>query len=182
MNSRVYQSLGRLLAPGGKRIITQHLQPHPGRALDVGCGAWSCLSLIGMKPYGVDISADCVRVFHRGVVASAIALPFVDGCFDSVWSFGLLHHLPDQDARAAICEMRRVTRAGGRTIVFDGVLPRRAWLRPLAWLIRRLDRGHWMRHRESLDALIDSTGAWQRQRFTYAYTGLEGVLYTYAGS
>jgi SAM-dependent methyltransferase len=178
---RVYRFLGSLAAPGAKRIMAHRLEHQAGRALDVGCGAWSCLSLAGMAPFGVDISADCVRVFGRGVVASAMALPFADGCFDSVWSFGLLHHLPDNDALAAIREMRRVTRAGGRTAVFDGVLPRRGWRRPLAWLIRRLDRGHWMRRQEALDAVLDSAGAWRRERFTYAYTGLEGVFYTHAG-
>src|SRR4030088_810255 len=106
VKARLYHSLGRLLAPDAQSIIGRRLKHQPGRALDVGCGAWSCLSLAGMAPYGVDISADCVRAFGHAVVASAIALPFVDGCFDSVWSFGMLHHLPDHEARAAILEMR----------------------------------------------------------------------------
>ena len=152
---------------------------HPdGRSLDVGCGGWSCLSAVGMSPYGVDISFERMRAFGPGVVATAILLPFADGSFDSVWSFGLLHHLPDHDARAAIREMRRVTRPGGRTVVFDGVLPRHSWRRPLAWVIRRLDHGHWMRRQEALDALLESAGAWSRERFTYSYIGLEGVFAT----
>ena len=135
-----------------------------------------------MKPVGVDIAMDRVRAFGpAAVVASATALPFADGSFDTVWSSGLLHHLPDEAARAAVREMRRVTRAEGLTIIFDGVLPHHGWTRPIAWLIRRLDRGSWMRREEAFEALFDSPADWRRERFTYSYTGLEGVISKHAG-
>jgi hypothetical protein len=53
-----------------------------------------------------------------------------------------------------------------------------AWRRPLAWLFRRLDRGRFMRHQASLDAVIESAGAWRRERVTYSFTGMEGVFYS----
>lgn len=182
MKAALYRVAQPLLAPGGARRIASRIESRPGRALDVGCGPASRLWRAGMKPCGVDISFSRARAFGLAVVASATALPFADGCFDSVWSFGLLHHLPDDEARAAIREMRRVTRAGGLTAIFDGVLPRYGGKRPLAWLIRRLDRGSWMRHEEAIEALFDSPAAWRRERFTYAFSGLEGVICSYAGS
>jgi SAM-dependent methyltransferase len=181
MNVALYRLLQALLAPGASRSIAGRIQRRQGRALDVGCGPDSRLRLVGMKPFGVDIAPDRARAFGPAVVASATALPFADGVFESVWSFGLLHHLPDDGARAAIREMRRVTRAGGATVIFDGVLPRRPWSRPFAWLLRRLDRGRWMRRQEALRTLFDRPASWRFERFTYARTGLEGVICEYAG-
>lgn len=182
MTSRVYRLLQRLLAPGAEPAIARRLsgQSRGGLSLDAGCGPTSWLWPAGNAPYGVDICLDFARAFHRrsgrAVVASATALPFRTGCFDDVWSFGLLHHLSDGDARAAIREMRRVTRDGGQTVIFDAVLPRRAWTRPLAALLRKLDRGSWMRREETLQALLTtSADSWSYERITYAYTGLEGL-------
>ena len=182
MNVALYRFSTAVLAPGGARDIASRIESRPGRALDVGCGPDSPLWSVGMKPFGVDIALDRARAFGPAVVASAAALPFADGAFASVWSFGLLHHLPDDRARAALREMRRVTGAGGATVILDAVLPRRGWRRPLAWLLRRLDRGRWMRCQEALQALFDSPAAWRFERFTYARTGLEGVICKYAGS
>lgn len=170
-----------LLAPdAGGRLIRQ-LRPEPARRiLDVGCGPASLLWTAGLEPYGADLSPGFVRAFHRrsprAAIASAMALPFADGRFDAVYSFGLLHHLPDEAAAAAVREMLRVTRPGGRTIVLDGVPPSKAWRRPVASLLRRLDRGRWMRRQEALQNLLDGSGGWEYKRFTYTYTGLEGVL------
>ena len=184
----LYRFVGHVAAPGATRrmraVLEQwrELHPPPGRCLDVGCGTDSWLRLLDIRPLGVDLDARRVAAFARrhgrAVQAPATALPFADGTFDSVWSFGLLHHLPDHEARLAVAEMRRVTRAGGCTVVFDAVLPRVAWHRPVASVLRRLDRGHWMRTQESLEAVLAPFGDWERKRLTYALTGLEGLLCT----
>ncbi len=75
--------------------------------------------------------------------------------------------------------MQRVTRAGGCTVIFDAVLPRAAWRRPVAALIRRLDRGRWMRTESALTALLAPLGEWECERLTYSLTGLEGLLDTF---
>ena len=182
MKVNLYGLSQTLLAPGAARIVASRVERRPGRALDVGCGPFSWLWSAGIKPIGVDIVMDRVRAFGpAAVVASATALPFADGSFDTVWSSGLLHHLPDDAAREAIREMRRVTREEGLTIIFDGVLPHEGSTRPLAWLIRRMDRGNWMRREEEFEALFDSPANWRRERFTYSYTGLEGVVCQHAG-
>ena len=49
--------------------------------------------------------------------ADALALPFADGAFASVVSAFLLRNLVDLEA--ALAEMRRVTRRGGRVVTLD---------------------------------------------------------------
>ncbi len=46
------------------------------------------------------------------LVASATSVPASDASFDAVFDFGIIHHVPDW--RAAVGEVRRVLRPGGR--------------------------------------------------------------------
>ncbi|MSP22274.1 MAG: class I SAM-dependent methyltransferase [Dehalococcoidia bacterium] len=50
---------------------------------------------------------------------SAAALPFDDASFDAVFCTIVLHYLPSDVQTAAVAEMRRVLRPGGRAIVAD---------------------------------------------------------------
>jgi len=182
----LYRLTQRVAAPGADRNLSREIGrllqelPPPGRCLDVGCGPDSILRRLGLNPVGIDLCHARVLAFARAnglaAQAEATALPFADGIFDSVWSFGLLHHLPDEAARSAIKEMRRVTHPGGFIVVVDGVLPSSVLRRPFAALIRGLDRGGWMRTQESLETLLTSGGQWNCRRLTYATTGLECVL------
>ena len=45
-------------------------------------------------------------------VADAAAIPAPDAAFDAVFDFGVIHHVPNW--RAAVAEVRRVLRPGGR--------------------------------------------------------------------
>lgn len=134
---------------------------------------------------GLDRSLSSAAAFRRrggvAVTASADALPFRDHRFDLVYSFGLLHHLDEETARRAVSEMIRVTSPEGETIVVDSVWPERAWRRPVAWALRRLDRGGWVRSQAGVEALLPDRAEWSCERFTYAWTGLEGVWCVYAG-
>ena len=175
----------RCAAPGAdgalQKMIAHWLAAHPPRGvcLDVGCGPHPRLRAAGLKAIGVDVSETFVHAVRRdggaAEVACATALPFGDGAFAGVWSFGLLHHLPDEAVRSAVGEMRRVTCAGGWTVIFDAVRPHSAWRRPLAALLRAADRGGWMRSQAALEALLRPFGDWQCERMTYAWTGLEGL-------
>lgn len=174
----------RLLGPGADRAldacIRRHAPATSGARLDVGAGFRSRLSDGVGAPIAVDISLTRLRAARRDgarpVVATATRLPFANGAFAMTASIGLLHHLSDDEARIAIREMRRVTTRGGTAIVIDAVLPERPWNRPLAWLIRRADRGHWMRDQGSLDVLLPDAEGWRRERITYAWTGLEAMV------
>ena len=183
-----YRFAQKVLAPGAatarRRLVGRQWDDSAPStpALDVGCGPRSWLAGLAPTTFGVDLSLPYLRVFREagghGTLASADSLPFARGSFGSVWSFGLLHHLPDSVATAAIVEMVRVCRGGGRVVVFDGVYPERWWSRPLAYLIRRLDRGEFMRSQRALQALFPNREAWGFERRTSAYTGLELIVAT----
>ena len=184
----LYRAGQTLLAPGARRRLASHLEAWAGchdlgrRVLDVGCGPRSMLDALGADPIGLDLSPSVVRARARGggrgVVAEASELPLAGAVFDSVWSFGLLHHLPDAHAERALIEMQRVTRPGGHVVVFDGVMPTGRGHR-LAGPVRRIDRGRSMRTVGDLSALLHRVGDWQDDLIVYAGTGLEGLLATW---
>ncbi|MFI5365084.1 MAG: class I SAM-dependent methyltransferase [Candidatus Binatia bacterium] len=185
-NPWVYRLQTAVLAPGAEAAILRKIEqvlrvlPPAQRLLDVGCGPRSWLFRIGLRPLGADVSlsylGEYVRAGGSAVAASADVLPIAGGSFDAVWSLGLLHHLPDSVAAAAVREMLRVCRPGGSVVVFDAVLPQSSWRRPLAYAIRRCDRGRFMRPESALRALLPQLVDWHCERFTYARTGLEGLL------
>ena len=194
-NNVVFRLLGRpwiyrlsqlLLAPGAEKAIREKIQnlltklPPADRILDVGCGPSSWLWRVGLCPVGVDLSWPYVLEYTRrganAVVASAEALPFSPQSFDEVWSIGLLHHLPDSLAGAAIRGSMRVCRSGGYVVMLDAVLPRSTWRRPMATLIRRLDRGKFMRSQGEFELLLPARDSWSVQRRTYSVTGLEMLI------
>jgi ubiquinone/menaquinone biosynthesis C-methylase UbiE len=150
--------------------------------LDVGCGPRLNTPLPQGDIYGVDINLDYVRQYsavgnRAGIVSSADGIPFKDNAFNESRCFGLLHHLPWEKALQTVREMIRCTKAGGRVIILDNVWPRNPYVRPLAWLSRRLDRGRWVRHEEELRRLAEEAhaGPWQSSRFTYTFIGQEAI-------
>lgn len=192
LRGAAHRLVQRVLAPGGTRYVAQRLRTvashvgHGGPWLDVGAGSRSRLDVPGRRPIVVDISAAHARAAHaegaRAVVASADALPFADDSFAVVACIGLLHHLPDATAASALRELVRVSASDGRVVVFDAVLPERSWVRPIAALIRALDRGGWMRREPALATLLPEGDGWSLTRMTYAATGLEAVLATRGGA
>ncbi len=113
-----------------------------------------------------------------GVVASAAALPFATGSFDGVWSIGLFHHLSDEIAGRVVDEALRVCTPGGYAVIMDAVLPESPWRRPVAYGLRRLDRGRFMRSQSQLETLLERRGAWSTRRVTYSLNGLELLICT----
>src|SRR5439155_9591923 len=53
----------------------------------------------------------------RFEVADGRALPFADGSFDHAYSISVLEHIPGEGAAAALRELARVVRPGGRIAV-----------------------------------------------------------------
>ncbi|MFD4462722.1 class I SAM-dependent methyltransferase [Nocardia sp. NPDC058480] len=103
------------------------------RALDIGCGPGKLVRALGEAvgpsgaAVGVDPSATAVadnsdrdRAAHyRYVVGPAQSLPLTDAEFDVVTCTFVMHHIPESQRDAAIAEMWRVVRPGGRLLLAD---------------------------------------------------------------
>jgi SAM-dependent methyltransferase len=93
--------------------------------LEIGCGSGVHARLLaeaGARLTAVDLTPTAVEMTRRrlelhgleGTILEADAewLPFDDGAFDFVWSWGVIHHSADTDR--VIAEIARVLRPGGR--------------------------------------------------------------------
>ena len=117
-----------------KRLMVKRAALTSGESvLDAGCGPGDDLfdmvervgpggRLVGLDASEVMIAEARRRAEQRSLpitfkVGEATALPFPDGTFDVCRAARLLEHLPDP--RGALSEMVRVTRPGGRIVVFD---------------------------------------------------------------
>ena len=181
----VYGCSQQFFAPGAAVAVTRAIRrllqrlPPARIIVDVGCGPSSWLKRVGLQPVGVDRSWPYVARYGHGaraVMALADALPFASRSVDAVWSFFLFHHVPDDVARTAVSEMLRICRPGGSVVVCDGVMPRSAWRRPIAYAIRRWDRGAFMRREDEVRSLLPSHARFRAERMTYAFNGLELLM------
>lgn len=116
-----------------RRLVHEVLDARPGeRVLDVGCGpgffATELLERVGPagSVTGIDSSAAMLGVAvrrteqHENVAfhqANATELPVADGTFDAALSVQVLEYVPD--VAAAIAEIYRALRPGGRVVIWD---------------------------------------------------------------
>jgi 2-polyprenyl-3-methyl-5-hydroxy-6-metoxy-1,4-benzoquinol methylase len=134
-----------------------------GRLLDWGAG-WGQTSLL-LRAHGVRVVAYDVE--DKGAAAGLLreaevpyvvtpgpGLPFANGAFDAVLNCGVLEHVEDE--RAALAELHRVLRPGGRLFTYH--LPNRHSY--AEWLGRRLGRFHHERTytRREATALLEGAG------------------------
>lgn len=99
-----------------------------GRLLEIGCGAGTDhfeLAKTARETFAVDLAQEGVDLTNARLqlaglpanaqVADAEELPYGDGFFDEVYSFGVIHHTdhPSQ----IVDEIARVLRPGGRFLV-----------------------------------------------------------------
>jgi len=181
-----YRLVQNLLAYGSSHLVSSHIQtlraklPTPEHILDIGCGPKSWLWQAGAHPIGIDLTYSYCKAFHAktepAVMGSANGLPFPSGSFAEVWSIGMFHHLSDTLAQQALDEMLRVCRWNGSVVIFDAVLPVRAWQRPLAYALRRADRGRFVRSQPAFELLLPQRSHWSVERAAYSHTGLEIVI------
>jgi demethylmenaquinone methyltransferase/2-methoxy-6-polyprenyl-1,4-benzoquinol methylase len=131
-----------------RRATRRALAPRPGeRVLDVGAGtgvSTAELAQSGAYAVGADLSLGMLRAGRRArpgvplLAGDALALPFPDGAFDAVTiSFALRNVV---DVGAALAELARVTRPGGRLVVCEFSHPTNAAFRTvyLSYLMRSL--------------------------------------------
>lgn len=126
-------NLYRHLAAGLPRYPIPELPLPPGQGavlLDIGCnwGRWTIAAArAGYRPTGVDPSFEAIvaarRVARqldadaRYLVADARRLPFADGVFEAVFSYGVLQHFSKADAAVAVGEIARTLKPGGISVV-----------------------------------------------------------------
>lgn len=115
------------------------------RVLEIGVGAGSDhlqWARAGADCYGIDLTDAAIETTRQRLALygfssqlqrhDAETLPFADGFFDIVYSWGVIHH--SQRPEAIIAEIQRVLKAGG---MFIGMLYQRPSL--VAWEL-------WVRH------------------------------------
>lgn len=98
--------------------------------LEYGCGTGSYafdLAARGARVVGIDISHTAIETARlkspggegpRFQIGNAEALEFPDDSFDLVCGTSIIHHL---DVRAALAELKRVLRRGGRAVFYEPV-------------------------------------------------------------
>ena len=124
-------------------LLPPQFLPQPGeRVLDAGCGAGSHLGLyraITAAVVGLDFSASMTKAARHvadTVQGDVQRLPFRDGQFDFVSSWGVISHV--LDSHRALTELARVTKGGGRVLV---VLSNRlSFLAPMRIVMIRLGK------------------------------------------
>jgi ubiquinone/menaquinone biosynthesis C-methylase UbiE len=116
-----------------RRLVREALKAGPGdRVLDVGCGPGfyvaELLEQVGPtgSVTGVDASPQTLELARRRTeghgnvalhLADATALPVPDVAFDAALSVQVLEYVADVDA--ALAELRRALRPGGRAVIWD---------------------------------------------------------------
>jgi SAM-dependent methyltransferase len=104
-------------------LIRRHVPLEDRHILDIGCGIGTFVQrLREFSPhvYGVDIDRERVRKGAMALPYLAVAvsehLPFADAAFDVVLLHEVLEHV--RDDRLTLAEAGRVTRAGGRIVIY----------------------------------------------------------------
>src|SRR5690242_9881869 len=167
---------------GWRRATREALALRPGeRVLDVGAGTGVSTEELGRSgayAVGADLSTGMLRAGRRTgrtvplVAGDALRLPFPDGAFDAVTiSFALRNVV---DTGAALRELGRVTRPGGRLVVCEFSHPTNALFRGvyLEYLMRAVPRvaRRVAANPEAYVYLAESIRAWPDQ------AGLAAVL------
>lgn len=145
--------------------------------LEIGVGAGTdFLQWVehGARATGVDLTEAGVALTKERLALAGLSadvrqgdaekLPFEDGSFDIVYSYGVLHHSPN--TARAIAEVHRVLRPGGTALIMIYRVP--SWTGLNLWALHCAAKGKpWVTPRQAIFEHLESPG-------TKAYTDTEG--------
>lgn len=159
--------------PGVMESALAHAYLRPEMtAADIGAGTGfiaAGLAPLVARVHVVDGSAEMLDVARENLsgfenvefhVAEGTHLPFEDGQLDVVFANMFLHHMPDP--LAAIQEMARVLRPGGRLVITDMDAHTHAWLKEeMADVWQGFERPQiraWFEEAGLVNVIVDCTG------------------------
>lgn len=155
---------------GERMAIARELRPWAGdsrRFLDLGCGTGAFAAEFPAGRYvGFDLAQGYLQFAARHrpgqfLVSSAQGLALGDAAFDAALVCGVLHHLPDAVARAAMGELARVLRPGATALVMEDTPPPPG-KNPAGQLMHALDRGGHIRDEAAYRAVFGPAFAVER--------------------
>jgi SAM-dependent methyltransferase len=162
--------------------------------LEIGVGLGTDLvqfARSGAHVTGVDLTEHAVTLVRRRLeleglsgdvrVADAEKLPFEDGSFDLVYSWGVLHHTPD--TRSAAAEALRVLRPGGKLCVM--LYGRYSWVAFGLWVRFAFLRGRpWTSLSDLLAEHMESEGTkgFTRRELEELFDGLDDLVIQHVGT
>lgn len=163
----VYSLFARTIGAtrGRRRYVERCVRPRPGdRILDIGCGPADILEALPEVEYhGFDLSRDYIAAaqkkfgkrgqFHVEPVNASLVERYAG--FDLVLATGVLHHLPDAEARDLFRVAHSALKPGGRLVTLDGCFVEGQ--PALARYFLRQDRGEYVRNEAQYLALARET-------------------------
>jgi ubiquinone/menaquinone biosynthesis C-methylase UbiE len=151
----LYDLLAPLMLLGSEarlnRSVVTALDLQPGqRVLDIGCGTGTLTRLIATHPAGqpdltvtgIDAAARMIDVAIQRArhtpnidfeIVMAEALPYADDSFDRAVSALFFHHVDHAAKLAAVNEMARVLKPGGKAVILDVDIPTTVFGKLCAW-------------------------------------------------
>ncbi|CAA6605041.1 hypothetical protein MTBLM1_40245 [Rhodospirillaceae bacterium LM-1] len=155
----IASEFSEFLAVGGQKI------------LDIGCSTGTCASQIidfARNDYtGIDIHPGYTEAAAKRFANAkflpmdARSLSFGDASFNLVVIVGVLHHVPDDIALAAMREAARVVKPDGHILVAEPVFTPGRWI---SNFLNHLDRGRFIRSPEEYRKLLGPVRI-ERERF-----------------
>ncbi len=157
---------------GRSRIVTEAIAslelPAPARILDFGTGTGAMLAELRRfgDAQGVDADEQAVAFCHargerRVSRLESNALPFADASFDLVTTLDVLEHIDDD--RAALAEIARVLKPGGRMVA---TVPANPWM----WGAQDEVSQHFRRYTATTLRAAIADGGFELERLTHFNT------------
>jgi SAM-dependent methyltransferase len=149
--------------------------------LDVGCGPGDYSQWYAGIYTGIDISEQYIESASSKylnasfIVCDATDYDLTQGgskSWDVAVSIGLYHHLPDDDVLKSIKVTLNHLKPQGKFYIFDAILPITFMANPLGYVLRKLDRGKFVRSYEEYQRFLNATDI----NISYRSIGRGGLL------